>query len=410
LAVLLIFQIIWLIYFVEKGHKHLAGFLDSIRYNDFSSSFSLEGEGAIHSDLKESFNSVIKDFQKIRAEKEEQFYFLQNIIHHIGIVLVGFKEDGTVILVNNSASKLFSTKELSNINDVPDRFNHLFDKISEMKNGENSIVKVQIDEELLQLNVFLTEFKMSDEQVSLVSIQNIQEELDEKEMDAWQKLIRVLTHEIMNSITPISSISTTINTMIADEISSENQSISSDILEDITEGLETIHKRSTGLIHFVDTYRNLTKIPIPNFTIFYLNRLFRHLENLLEEDLKNNNINLRFHLSHERLEITADEELVEQILINLIKNAKEALIAKGGGTIMVSGKMNELGRIIVSVKDDGPGIIPEVLDKIFIPFFTTKPKGSGIGLSLTRQIMRSHRGTISVLSMENEGTTFVLKF
>jgi len=290
----------------------------------------------------------------------------------------------------------------------------LVKKLLTIKHGENALVKIRDKDDLLQLSIYGTEFKIRNRNIMLISIKNIQHELDEKEMEAWQKLIRVLTHEIMNSITPISSLSSTVNLLMDDMISSLNKNDAcSEKMEDLQEinlALKTIHKRTEGLIHFVNTYRNLTRIPTPNFNIFPVERLFQNIYELHRSELEAKNIECEISIEPSSLELSADEQLIEQVLINLISNSIQALEGRQNAKISLNAFLNKRGKINILVTDNGPGILPEVLDKIFIPFFSTKPQGSGIGLSLSRQILRLHEGSINAFSEANKETKFILTF
>ncbi|MCX6239932.1 MAG: ATP-binding protein, partial [Bacteroidia bacterium] len=239
-------------------------------------------------------------------------------------------------------------------------------------------------------------------------------ELEENEMESWQKLIRVLTHEIMNSITPIASITQTLNYMIKDVRSSYTNAFQdegeTEAIEEIELAIETIHKRSIGLLHFVESYRDLTRIPSPKFTIFPIRQLFDNIKGLMKEEMNQRNIQCTATITPENLELSADEQLIEQVLINLLKNAIQAIEKTEHPQIEIKAFNDANGKIIIQVSDNGQGILPEVLDKIFVPFFTTKPKGSGIGLSLSRQILRLHGGTLTAHSKPDVETIFTLKF
>ena len=412
LGVLIIFQIFDLIKYVQKTNRYLTSFLESIRYSDFSRSFKLEGLGTAYDEMKIAFNDVISDFQKVRTEKEEHFHYLQNVIQHIGISLIAFQKDGSVEMINNSAKKLFQISKLKNIDQLESYSSELVEKLKNMKSGERTLVQVIDNDMLLQLAIYATEFKIRMQRIILVSIQNIQSELEEQEMAAWQKLISVLTHEIMNSITPIASLSSTINEMLEDIDTTDNkpQMIDDETVIDIRNSLRTISKRSTGLVHFVESYRNLTKIPKPKFNIIPVKDIFNNVHLLMEKEVKMNSIECVIEMSSSRLELTADEELIEQVLINLVKNAIHALNNIENAKIIMRAFMDKRGRIALQVIDNGQGILEEVIDKIFIPFFTTKPDGSGIGLSLSKQIMRMHGGTLTAQSEPNVKTSFTLRF
>ncbi len=407
-------QVYAFIHYIDRTNRILNNFLESIRYSDFSRTFQVEGEGSSFEKLKNSFNEVIKDFQEVRAEKEENFYYLQTVIQHIGIALIAYQKDGKVELINNATKKLFQIRNLTNIQALSNFSSELVEKLFNIKHGENTLIKVQEKDNLLQLIIYSTEFKIHNRAITLVSIKNIQQELEEKEMESWQKLIRVLTHEIMNSITPISSLSSTVTMILKDLTNNlKEQGVSEDEIETIAEvenALKTIHKRTDGLLHFVDTYRNLTKIPNPNFSIFRVRHLLDSIKALFEEELRRKNIVCHLSVEPESLELSADEHLIEQVLINLVKNAIHAIEGINKASIHLKGYMNNRGRIVIQVADNGPGILPDVLERIFIPFFTTKPQGSGIGLSLSRQILRLHGGTINAFSEPDKETKFTLTF
>ena len=274
-------------------------------------------------------------------------------------------------------------------------------------------MKVQYDDDILQLAIFASTIKVKDKLIYLVTIKDIQNVLEEQETEAWQKLIRVLTHEIMNSITPIASLSSTLDLMLKGMVAEGNGEelhIDKESVSEIQEALQTINKRSTGLLHFVNTYRNLTRIPKPNFRQCSVNELFVNIEKLMEEEIKRYGFEFIVRVEPADLEFTADDQLIEQVLINLLKNSLHALIGRPSGKIQLLGFMNKRGRVTLQVIDNGTGILKDVLDKIFIPFFTTKPSGSGIGLSLSKQIMRLHNGTISAHSEPEVETVFTMTF
>lgn len=412
LGALIIFQVIDLIKYIQKTNQYLTNFLESIRYSDFSRSFRIEGLGTAYDGLKAAFNDVIEDFQKIRSEKEEHYHYLQNVIQHIGISLIAYQKNGTVEMVNNSAKKMFQVSKLRHIDELESYSTELVEKLNNMKAGERILLQVVDNDMMMQLAVYATEFKLRTRNIMLVSIQNIQSELEEQEMDAWQKLIRVLTHEIMNSITPIASLSSTINEILKDIDTTDNkpQEIDDETVIDIRNSLKTIHKRSTGLIHFVESYRNLTRIPKPKFTIVSVQQIFESVYKLLEKDLEMNGVKCVQDISPSSLELTADEELVEQVLINLVKNAMHSVADIADAKIVLKAFLDRRGRVAIQVIDNGPGILKDVIDKIFVPFFTTKKEGSGIGLSLSRQIMRMHGGSLTAQSEPHVETNLTLRF
>jgi len=413
-GVLLLIQVFSLINYIEKTNRIVSSFLESVRFSDFSRTFQVEGLGSSFDNLKRSFNKVIEDFQKIRSEKEEHYFYLHQIISHVEIGILAFQKDGTVEMINNAAKKLFNVQNLKNIQLLETWSPGLEKVFLNIKPGGNELIKVKKAEDLLQLSIYATEFKINEREIILVSIKNIQSELEEQEMKAWQKLIRVLTHEIMNSIAPIASLTSTVNVMVKETAKdfalNKLENIETETFDDIIEALETVHKRSTGLIHFVEKYRNLTKIPEPNFRIYRVKTQFENIYNLLKKEITEKNIKLSIAVIPEKLEITADEQLIEQVLINLVKNSIHALENIKNGEIKLNAYINNNGKRVIQIYDNGQGIIKEVGDKIFIPFFTTKTGGSGIGLSFSKQIMRQHGGNIKVNSEPLVETCFTLTF
>ncbi|MBN2486739.1 MAG: hypothetical protein JXB34_12265 [Bacteroidales bacterium] len=411
-AAIIIFQAVSFIRYTDKTNRELANFLESIRFSDFSRTFNMEQMGASFNELNSSFNEVINDFQKVRAEKEEHFYYLQTILQNIDVSVVAYRSDGTIELINKAAKKLFQVSGLKNIQGLATLSLELVDTLLQIKPGESQLVKVQDDDDFLQLSIYATSFKIKDKTITLATIKNIQTMLEEQETEAWQKLIRVLTHEIMNSIAPISSISSTLFVSAASlNRNTEGQILlSPEDLDDFNQALHTINRRSEGLIHFVNTYRNLTKIPQPNFTFCKLSDIINNVANLMGEELQAADIKLELRCEPTNISFTADGQLIEQVLINLVKNSIQAMKEQSSGKIKINGFFNKRGRVTLQVSDNGPGILPDVLERIFIPFFTTKPSGSGIGLSLSRQILKLHNGSITAQSVPEKETIFTLTF
>lgn len=414
---LLVYEIYVLIRFLDKTNKELAGFLNSIKYDDFTHTYSTKKTGTSMDDLYRQFNNVIKKFREIRAEKEAQHNYLRTIVQHVGIGIITFDKSGDVQIINSTAKSLLGVDLIRNIKQLNSVSEELVNSLMELKTGGRDLLKIEKKGEDVQLAVYAIELMRRDEEFKLISIQNIKSELEEKEMDAWQNLIRVLTHEIMNSVTPISSLAATVETELENQINAEDfkiENISKDDLEDFHMALQTIHKRSEGLIKFVSDFRNLTRIPIPQLENVLICDLIRPILNLLRFDIEENKIKVNLNIEPETLMISVDKEQMEQVLINLIKNAIQALEENDElgkpKEISICATVESDDRIAVRIKDNGTGIDEEALKKVFIPFFTTKKSGSGIGLSLSKQIMRKHNGNISVQSVVNEGTEFTLAF
>ncbi len=409
---LIVYQVWSLIKYVDRTNRELASFLESIRYSEFTRSFHINDAGSSFETLAEAFNDVMKDFQQVRSEREEHFHYLQSIVQNLDVSIVAYQRNGQVEMINPAAKKLFQVNSLKDISRLKQLSDDLVKTLLTIEPGENHLVKVQDEDDILQLAIQATEFKIKDKTILLATVKNIQNVLEGQETEAWQKLIRVLTHEIMNSIAPISSLSSTVDLMIKEynNKSKGDAVLNRETVTEIQQALQTINKRSTGLMNFVETYRNLTKIPKPNFTLVSMKSVLDNVVTLMKKDVEDNHISLTCTVEPESIELQIDEQMIVQVLINLIKNSVHAMEGMDDGKISIRGFYNKRGRPTIQIIDNGQGILPEVLDKIFIPFFTTKRNGSGIGLSLSRQILRLHGGTITAQSIPMEETIFSLTF
>jgi len=412
LFALAVFQVYEIIRFAERTNRKLTQFFQSIRYSDFSTTFSDPKLGKSFSNLNQEFNEVITEFRKNRAEKNEHYNYLLTVVQHINIGIITFHPDGKVDLFNNSVKKLLRINTLRDVKDLSKISEELAQKVIKLKAGDKLLTKVIVEDELLQLSISATQLKLQGKDLTLVSLQDIHAELEEKEIESWQKLIRVLTHEIMNSITPISSLVSTVDGMLIDESKEQValKQLDNDDVQSVREALTTISNRSHGLLNFVDIYRNLTRIPKPNFRHFKISELFHQDARLLQPKFEKVNAGFSYSIDPDNLMVTADPDLVDQILINLLVNAIDAVKDVDNPQIRLRAFLNKNSRMIVEVSDNGCGIKPDRMDKIFMPFYTSKDNGSGIGLSLSRQIMHLHKGNISVRSKPDEGSVFTLTF
>lgn len=404
---IMIVQIILLIKYVEQTNRKLTRFFDNVKYNDFTSSFVSANKGESFNKLNESFNQVIQQFIKTRAEKEEHHNQLQTIVQHINVGIITYRRDGRIDIFNNAVKQIFKINNLKHIQELSVIDKELPNKLLNLYQDDSKLIKVYLDDELMQLSVEATEYKKKGEEYLLVSVKNIHSELERKELDSWQQLIRVLTHEIMNSITPISSLASTITEFLPEH---HSQNIDEDDLDSMHQALSTISRRSEGLLNFVTVYRDLTRIPKPNFQTVMVKDMLFEAKLMLLHKTKSFNIEVDITTMPDDIKITADHNLLEQVLINLLINAFHAVEHKKNPQIIMTSRYNKNERVIIEIADNGHGIKPELMDKIFMPFFTSKSEGSGIGLSLSRQIMHLHKGNIFVKSQQNTGSVFTLVF
>lgn len=407
----IIMEIIELFRFTTVTNKKITKFLESIRYSDFSSSFSYDNKlGKSFMELNKAFNNVAEAFRNERAQKEEHLNYLNTVVQHVTTGLLSFDNEGNVGLINSAAKRFLSIPQIRNISEILGVNVTLYKKLKQMGPGDKALIRVNSE---MNLSIHTTELKLRGRSYKLVALQNIHSELESKEVEAWQNLTRVLRHEIMNSITPIASLTGTLNEILSEDIKpigKELFGISDESLSDLEEGLQTIENRSKGLVTFVDAYRDYTSIPKPKFGLIKIDELFEHICQLLKREFKEIGIDFQSKILFNDLEITADRELVEMVLINILKNAKEALKEIEEPKVEMVARIDGEQRVLLDVKDNGPGIIPEAIDRIFIPFYTTKKSGSGIGLALSRQIMQMHQGTLSVKSEPDVYTIFTLRF
>jgi two-component system, NtrC family, nitrogen regulation sensor histidine kinase NtrY len=407
-GVVVIIQLVELYTFTSQTNRKLTRFLESVKYSDFISGFTYDNKlGKSFRNLNHAFNEVLEAFRKARSEKEEHWQYLNTVVQQVRTGILSFNGDGTVQLMNANARRFMGVHSIQNIDELSGKNPGLFKALKDVEPGKSTLFKGNN----FHLAIQATELRVQGNTVKLVTLQNIQSELQRQELEAWQNLTRVLRHEIMNSITPISSLTSTLREILDhDLVRKENQyELKSEGAEDLREGLNTIESRSKGLIKFIDAYREYTSLPPPKIRTVRLPYLIEKVSLLMRSDFKRTNIEWITSCESEFLTIQADEEMIEQVLINLVKNAIESVADQPHGVIEMHGKYVD-NAVEVVVADNGPGIIKEAMEKIFVPFFTTKKKGSGIGLSLSRQIMQMHNGNLSVESMPHVRTVFTLKF
>lgn len=402
-------QLIELYRFTSQTNRKLTRFLESVKYSDFISGFAHDNKlGRSFRELNTAFNEVLEAFRKARTEKEEHWQYLNTIVQQVRTGIISFDPEGSIQLINPIAKKFIGIPNPKNIRELATSNPKLFAALMDVQSGKSTLYKSG-GEYLLTLQS--TELRIRGNTVKLVTLQNIQTELQKQELEAWQNLTRVLRHEIMNSITPISSLTSTLREILDHDLVKKNShyELKTDGAEDLREGLNTIEGRSKGLIKFIDAYREYTSLPQPKLKTIRLMDLIEKVAQLLKPEIKKTNIQFDYSCDSEYLTLQADEEMIEQVLINLVKNAMEALEPNPQPRITLKGTYDN-NAVIIQISDNGPGIIPEAIERIFVPFFTTKKTGSGIGLALSRQIMQMHNGTLTVESEPDVKTTFTLRF
>ena len=405
---IVLFQLAELYRFSAQTNQKLTRFLESVKYSDFISGFASDNKlGKSFRELNAAFNEVLEAFRKARSEKEEHWQYLNTVVQQVRTGILSFDSEGHIEIFNANARRFLGSNTIKNIKEISESNPKLYEALTIVESGKSTLYK---GSDFL-LTIQATELRIRGNTVKLVTLQNIQTELQRQELEAWQNLTRVLRHEIMNSITPISSLTSTLREILDNDLvrKEENYELKNEGAEDLREGLTTIESRSKGLIKFIDAYREYTSLPQPRMKTVRLQSLIEKVAQLMRIELKKTTIDFSYSCESEYLTIQADEEMIEQVLINLVKNAIESLSNVPDGRIELHGKYSE-SVVLIDVVDNGPGIIREALDRIFVPFFTTKKTGSGIGLSLSRQIMQMHNGNLSLTSTPHVQTVFTLKF
>jgi two-component system, NtrC family, nitrogen regulation sensor histidine kinase NtrY len=406
---IIIGQLVEIYRFVSQTNRKLTRFLESVKYSDFISGFTSDNKlGRSFKDLNIAFNEVLEAFRKARSEKEEHWQYLNTVVQQVRTGILSYDTEGEVQLMNTNARRFMGVTSIKNIKELIQINPKLYHAVNSVESGKSELYKSG-DE--LYLTIQATELRIRGIDVKLVTLQNIQPELQKQELEAWQNLTRVLRHEIMNSITPISSLTSTLREILDHDMEKKEShwELKDEGAEDLRDGLSTIENRSRGLIKFIDAYREYTSLPKPKMSTIKLKDLIDKVAQLMKSDIKKTSIQFTCECSSDYLTLQADVEMIEQVLINLLKNAVEALHETPDPELKLIGRYDE-NVIKIEVIDNGPGIIKEALEHIFVPFYTTKRTGSGIGLSLSRQIMQMHNGSLSVVSEPDVRTTFTLKF
>lgn len=393
----------------KRVYRELEEFSETIYYGDFSRNFNLHRSPAELQPLRESFNLITDTFKKISREKETQYHYLQHILEMVSTGILSFDiESGEVVWMNDALKKMLNLPHYKNIHALERRNAELYNELQDIKIGNSKIYSVYVNKQTVKLLLSATMFRIEDKNYKLLSLQNINEAMDETEANAWTRLLGVMTHEIMNSIAPISSLANTLKSRLQSSI--ENNESQPSYREDLEIGIDTIRKRSEALLKFADTYRNLNRINSLILNEIYVRDLFENQHSLMMPTLSERNIELEIVLKDPYIKILADPNLIEQVLINLILNAMEAVKNSAHPKITLLAFVDQQNKCILKVTDNGHGVPAELLDQIFIPFFSTKKNGTGVGLNLCKQIMLLHRGNIQVNTIEEKGTSFSMVF
>lgn len=380
IAAIVLLQVVVLVRFVESHVDTLEEFFRAINYEDFTQHFVMHD---IDVELKGAFNKVIERFQDARADRDVQANYLEAVVRHIPVPLLAVRSDGSLRLVNNPARRLTGLANLHHLDELADLAGDLPAQMRALEPGQQRLLPARIRDVPVELRVAASEIRIGGATERLYSLENLSGELTARESSAWRNLIRVLTHEIMNTLTPISSLAQTSAGLLGRPESAD----------DVREAIETIVRRSDGLMQFVSRYRELLKVPKAAPVDLSVNKAIYDVLTLMAEKLAV--VDVAVDVRPATLSLRADPSLLDQVLVNVVKNAVEAAGEVAAPALRITASL-EYGRTILRIADNGAGIPDDAVDQLFIPFFTTKRDGSGIGLSLSRQIMTAHGGDIAI--------------
>lgn len=398
-----------IIKFQKSLHSEITQFVESINNRDFSRHFDEKRAPSQLKLLRKKFNEINSIFKLVTLERETQYHYLQQILEMVDTGIVSYNaENGEIGWINDSCKRLLGIPYLKNIYSLEKREAKLYYESIKLRPKDSKVLSIKRNQQTIKLLVSASIVKVDGVTYKLLAFQNVSAALEETELNAWQRLLNVMTHEIMNSVAPISSLADTLTKRL--QSSEISDSLLYHNLEDIKLGINTIKRRSEGLLKFTQNYRNLNRINNPDLKKILVRNLFENLNILMSATLQKKHIELAVNLREPALTIEVDLNLMEQVLINLLVNAIEAVKNKDNPIITLSAETQSNNRVIIKIADNGIGMAPELLDKIFIPFFSTRKTGSGIGLSLCKQIMLLHEGNIQVQSIEGKGSVFVLLF
>jgi two-component system nitrogen regulation sensor histidine kinase NtrY len=400
-----------LISYLNSTNRKVRFFFDSVRNDDSSLSFPTDTKNKTFRELNLSMNTVNQQIQQLKIENRSQEQYFQILIEHLATGIITYDSKGYVLHANSSAKKLLSTEVLTHIQQIERLNEKLYQTIKNIKPSERRLISFKSDQDEIQISLKATSFRSNNAELVILSIQDIKSELDEKELESWMKLIRVLMHEIMNSITPITSLSESLSHIYG---SQDNpvlpEQVTPRTITTTLQGLNVIKEQGKGLMSFVESFRKLTRVPEPEKKMFKVADLISRVQILYSSLEKSDKVSLVVSLKDTEQEIFADQNLISQVLLNLVKNALEANENNPDGQIKIVAGTYTNNRPEICVIDNGPGIPEENIDEIFVPFFTTRQTGSGIGLSISKQIMRLHGGNLKVKSVPGKETVFCLSF
>ena len=397
--------------YVSRTNREVARFLDAVRFADYSQRFDFEKAGSGFASLGRTFTAIIDEMRERRTDQESEMRHLKALIEHIPVPLMTVHADSAITLQNNAARRLFGATHVTRVSDLRQFGSGFARAVDEAIPGDRELVTFTVEGAEYQLTLAATEIIIEGDRERLISLQDIQSEIDATQAEAWQDLVRVLTHEIMNSITPVTSLAQTASELVDDVVRDAGpESPHAEELEDVQSAVATVARRSDSLLQFIDSYRQISRLAPPEKKRVALADLFEMVTSLAKAEWDDPGVALSSTVEPSGLYVYADRDLLEPVLLNLLRNAWQATKGPARPAIELRGRLNRRGNTVIEIEDNGHGVPDEIATKIFVPFFTTREGGSGVGLALARQVMIAHGGFIRLGKKEGAGTTFTLTF
>jgi two-component system nitrogen regulation sensor histidine kinase NtrY len=410
ISLLLLGSIISLYYYINEIRDDIKRFILAVKTRDHTLNFKNKATKGSFPELYESFNEIIQIHRDIQLEQDAIAQLIKTILEQVPVGVIVVKKNKSdqqhseISFFNLAASNLLNVPAYSYWHRFEQHLPVFSAEIEKISGGGKRFLELRIQDKIIQLSIEVIPINLYGADHIIISFQNIKDEIEQKETEAWNRLIGVISHEILNSITPISSLSATVNQMIVDK-----EQLSSEDLEDMRAAIQTIKRRSEGLLDFVKDYRLIAELPTPNVEQHSVGEILQHVKILMQPMVSARHIKLHVLETASKISLKIDLKLIEQALINLITNSMYALEGIDKPTIAVTYRLAH-NKVYIDVTDNGKGIEAANLEKIFVPFYTTRKNGSGIGLTITRNIMKMHRGSLEVDSKPNVSTTFSLVF
>lgn len=410
-SLLLVALLVETLKFINKTNNELVRFLDTIRHGELNQRFDYSGYGSGFEQLGQAFSAIMGEVQQKNKSQEQTLRHIQSLLEQVPVPLISLHSDHSITQWNHSARRLFGHYQVQKLQDLSRFGEALPHQLTQLSAGEHQLVSFEVDGMSQQLALSATLVSVAGKQEKLISLQDIRNQLDMAQLQAWQELVRVLTHEIMNSITPVASLADTASELVRDI--QQNHHLSTELeeeLSDVQSAVKTLSKRSHSLMKFVNSYRRLSRLPTPNFSQINPSELFTQVSHINAQTHNHHPIKITIQTEPADLGLQADRDMLEQVLINLLQNATQAMEHTQDPQITLRAFLNRRNHVVMEISDSGPGIEDHIIQQVFVPFFTTKKQGSGVGLALTQQVMIAHGGNVKVENQPQGGACFTLTF